>query len=76
MANITGGYFLEVDGFATSEPVYYRTNRGVLVTVKSPDEEVIVSRQLEYIKNHMQLFEDALFSTDFTDSGKGVSGLR
>lgn len=70
-ANITGGYFLEVDGFATSEPVYYRTNRGVLVTVKSPDEEVIVSRQLEYIKNHMQLFEDALFSTDFTDSEKG-----
>lgn len=70
-ANITGGYFLEVDGFATSEPVYYRTSRGVLVTVKSPDEEVIVSRQLEYIKNHMQLFEDALFSADFADPENG-----
>lgn len=70
-ANITGGYFLEVDGFAYSEPVYYRTNRGVMVTVKSPDEEVIVPRQLEYIKNHMQLFEDALFSSDFADSEKG-----
>lgn len=70
-ANITGGYFLEVDGWATAEPVYYKTNRNVLVTVKSPDEEVIVSRQLEYIKNHMQLFEDALFSSDFADPEKG-----
>lgn len=70
-ANITGGYFLEVDGWATAEPVYYKTNRNVLVTVKSPDEEVIVSRQLEYIKNHMQLFEDALFSLDFADPEKG-----
>ena len=67
-ANITGGYFLEVDGWATAEPVYYKTNRNVLVTVKSPDEEVIVSRQLEYIKNHMQLF-------GFCGSGKGISSL-
>lgn len=70
-ANITGGYFLEVDGFATFEPVYYRTNRNVMVTVKSPDEEVIVPRQLEYIRNHMQQFEDALFSEDFADPQKG-----
>lgn len=70
-ANITGGYFLEVDGFATFEPVYFRTGRNVMVTVKSPDEEVIVSRQLQYIKNHMQEFEDALFSPDFADPEKG-----
>ncbi len=70
-ANITGGYFLEVDGFATSEPVYYRTKKNILVTVKSPDEDIIVDRQLNYIKNHMQLFEDALFSADFKDEVKG-----
>lgn len=70
-ANITGGYFLEVDGFGAAEPVHYKTKRNVLVTVKSPDEEVIIPRQIEYIKNHMQLFEDALFSSDFADPEKG-----
>lgn len=70
-SNITGGYFLEVDGFAEGEPVYYRTNRGVMVTVKSPDEEIIAPAQVNYIKNHMQLFEDALFADNFTDPENG-----
>ncbi len=70
-SDITGGYFLEVDGFATAEPCYYRTNKNILVTIKSPDDEIIVNRQVEYIKNHMQKFEDALFSADFTDEEKG-----
>lgn len=70
-SNITGGYFLEVDGFAEGEPVYYRTNRGVMVTVKSPDEDIIVQPQIDYIQNHMQLFEDALFADNFTDAETG-----
>lgn len=70
-SNITGGYFLEVDGFATGEPVYYRTNKGVLVTIKSPDEDIIAQAQVDYIKNHMQLFEDALFADNFTDPENG-----
>lgn len=70
-ANITGGYFLEVDGFATAEPVYYRTDRGVLVTIKSPDEDIIAQAQVDYIRNHMQKFEDALFAEDFTHPETG-----
>ncbi len=70
-SNITGGYFLEVDGFATGEPVWYKTNRGVMVTIKSPDDEIIATAQKNYIRNHMQLFEDALFADNFTDPAEG-----
>ena len=70
-SNITGGYFLEVDGFATQEPVYFRTNKGVTITIKSPDEDIINYNQRNYIKNHIQAFETALFSSNFTDPELG-----
>lgn len=70
-SDITGGYFLEVDGFAASEPAYFQTNRGVLVTIKSPDDEIIDQRQIDYIRNHYNKFESALFSSNFTDPDKG-----
>lgn len=70
-SDITGGYFLEVDGFAEGEPVYFRTSRGVLITIKSPDEEVINNAQQIYIRNHIQKFENALFSANMADPEKG-----
>lgn len=70
-ADISGGYLVEVDGFATGEPVYFRTNKNILITIKSPDSEVIVNSQKNYIKNYFQEFENALFSTDFADKDKG-----
>lgn len=70
-SDISGGYFLEVDGFAYQEPAYFRTDRGVAVTIKSPDDEIIDRRQIDYIRNHANKFENALFSDDFTDPEKG-----
>ena len=70
-SNITGGYLIEVDGFGTSEPVHFRTNKNILITVKYPDDDVIVTKQKNYIKNHVQLFESALFSADYKDKDKG-----
>lgn len=70
-SNITGGYLLEIDGFADSEPCKFTTSRGIKITIKSPDDEIIDSRQVDYIKNHIQDFEDALFSPDFSDPAKG-----
>ena len=72
-SNITGGYLLEIDGFATSEPVYFRTDKNILVTVKSPDEEYINSAQVDYIRNYLNGFENLLFSSSFTDS---IAGYR
>lgn len=69
--NITGGYFLEVDGFATQETSYFKTNKGVLITIKSPDEEIISKAQTNYIRNYINDFEKALFSSDFKDPEKG-----
>lgn len=70
-SNITGGYFLEVDGFGNVEPVYITTPRGVVITVKSPDEKIINQAQKDYILGHISAFENALFSADFQDPVKG-----
>ena len=48
-SNITGGYLLEIDGFADSEPCYITTTRGVKITVKSPDDEIIDQRQVKSV---------------------------
>ncbi len=70
-SNITGGYLLEIDGFADSEPCKFTTYRGVKITVKSPDDEIIDQRQVSYIRNYIQSFENALFSSDFTNPDTG-----
>ncbi len=70
-SNITGGYFLEVDGFGEPEPEHFYTPRGVLITLKSPDSEIINQDQRNYIQNHIAAFENALFSDNFTDPEKG-----
>ena len=68
-----GGYLLEQDGFAGSEPVHFYTTKNMPVTVKYPDEEEITQTQKDYIKNHFQQFENALFAANFTDP---VNGYR
>ncbi|MDE6318092.1 MAG: CotH kinase family protein [Muribaculaceae bacterium] len=70
-SDITGGYLLEIDGFADSEPVKFTTSRGIKITVKSPDDEIIDQRQVNYIRNYIQSFENALFSNDFTNPETG-----
>lgn len=69
--NLTGGYLLEIDGFAASEPIWFTTNKGLKITVKSPDEDVINFQQLNYIQNYIADFENRLFSADFKDPDLG-----
>lgn len=71
--NISGGYLLEIDGFAAGEPVWFTTTKGLKITVKSPDSDKINPAQLEYIKNYIFDFENRLFSTNFKDT---ISGYR
>ena len=59
---ITGGYHLELDAYANEEPVHFYTNRGMPFSIKSPEEEVIVLAQYEWIKNHINQLENALFT--------------
>ena len=70
---ISGGYFLEIDGFAASEPVWFTTGKGLKITVKSPDSDKIVPAQLNYIKNYIADFENRLFSVNYKDP---ITGYR
>lgn len=71
--NITGGYLLEIDESAedTEGATIFTTSRGMKVTIKSPDEDVIVESQVNYIKAHVQKFEDALFADNWLDKENG-----
>lgn len=71
--DVTGGYLLEIDGFAASEPVWFTSSKGLKFTVKSPDDDDINEFQLTYIQSYINEFETRLFSTNFTDP---VAGYR
>ena len=55
---LTGGYFIEVDGYADTEISYFYSQRGTPVTIKSPDEEEITPEQKSYISSHFSLMEN------------------
>ena len=74
--DISGGYLLQLDGLAASDPVYFTTNTtGAAVSIKSPDEDVINPRQKSYIQNYVNSFERKLFSSSFRDKVKGYRPL-
>ncbi|SDE57523.1 CotH protein [Mucilaginibacter pineti] len=73
LPDISGGYMVEIDGFADGEPVHFYTNNNMPVTVKYPDDGDINQQQKDYIQQHFQKFEDALFAGNFTDP---VNGYR
>ena len=72
---LTGGYFLECDGYAGTDKSdnYFFTSRNNGFTIRSPETDVLQPVQFEYIKTHMQKLEDKLFSDNFKDS---ISGYR
>ena len=71
--SISGGYFLEIDGFAADEPLWFTTDKGLKITVKTPDSDKIVPAQLNYIKNYIADFENRLFSENYKDP---ITGYR
>ncbi|MBR3609659.1 MAG: CotH kinase family protein [Bacteroidales bacterium] len=66
-AEITGGYLIEVDGFADSEISWFQTTQGMKVTIKYPKDDEINADQSAYIANYTQNMENAMFSTNFED---------
>ena len=71
-SNITGGYLLEVDGFADiNEKYFYTGTKDIYVRIHYPDEDYIQPNQISYISNYVSAFEKALFSTKFDDALNG-----
>lgn len=64
---LSGGYLLEIDGFATSEPVWFTSSQALKITVKYPNDDAITPGQLNYIRSFTNSFENALFSSNFND---------
>ena len=71
LPEISGGYLVEVDGFAYAEPVYFNTPRNMSISVHYPDDDEINDEQKNYVAHHFSMFEDSLFSDNFTDATNG-----
>lgn len=74
---LTGGYFLECDGYAgkDKDDKYFYTTRGIGFSVRSPEDDVLNPTQFGYIKSHLQKFEDRLFAENYTDSVEGYRSM-
>lgn len=73
--DITGGYLLEIDGFADGEPVWFKTPRDMKVTIKYPKDDEINQQQRQYISDFICDFEERLFSDNYTDPETGYRAL-
>ncbi len=69
---LSGGYLLEIDGYASSEPEgeWFKSYKEMPITIKSPDDGG-TSAQYSYIKNYFNRFETLLYSSDFDDPDNG-----
>ena len=54
---LTGGYFVEIDAYADQEKSWFTSNKGNPVTIKSPDEDSITTKQKAYIKTYFNKME-------------------
>jgi hypothetical protein len=73
--SISGGYLLEIDGFAAGEEVWFTTPQALKVTVKYPKDDEINNEQLSYITDWTANFENVLFSTDYKNPDTGYRTL-
>lgn len=79
--NLGGGYILELERphrFAPGDPRVYtqqtyssQTTQTMQFSFKYPKRKNVTTAQVNWINDYMQEFEEALFSTSFTDSQKG-----
>lgn len=73
-SNITGGYLLEADGFkdfVNGKSGFYTWLQNVPIRIHYPDEDDIATTQYQYIQQHVQTFENRLYSQAFTDPSEG-----
>ena len=62
---ITGGYLLEIDGYADAEEYFFVSKKGVKVTIKYPDAN---KNQIKYIKNWFDNIEENLYYNQSVDN--------
>ena len=68
---LSGGYLIEIDAYASGEASHFYSTRGTPVTIKSPDDDDIVTAQSRYITDYFNLLENSVFSAGFYDLEQG-----
>lgn len=72
LPNLSGGYFLEMDGYAYTEISWFESTKNKIpVTIKYPKDDEINSTQRNYIVQHFSNLENALFSSVYTNPNYG-----
>jgi len=69
---LSGGYLLEVDAYASEGTSWFTsTKRRTPVTIQYPKDDEIVPQQRDYIREHYNKMESAIFATDYKDPENG-----
>ncbi|MBR6746395.1 MAG: CotH kinase family protein [Muribaculaceae bacterium] len=68
---LTGGYLIEVDAYASGEISWFQSSRGIPVTIKSPDDDKITAEQKSYIKSYFNKLENAAYSVKYDSPTTG-----
>jgi len=63
--SLTGGYFIEIDAYASSEDSWFESAHENPVTIKSPDSKDILAVQKDYITEHFNKMENEVFNRNF-----------
>lgn len=66
---LTGGYLLEVDGYADQEISWFTSRNGIPVTIKAPADDEIVPQQYDYIKGVFDEVDRRVFSNKYSGEG-------
>lgn len=78
-SNISGGYLMEIDGFADGEFSWFTTSKNMKITLKYPDmeddytdkEAAKQDTRYKYISGYVQTAENTLFGNDYLDATNG-----
>ena len=68
---LTGGYLLELDGYASQETSWFKSAAGNPITIKSPDDDEITTEQAQYIRREFNLMEAKILASNFDDPELG-----
>ncbi len=74
---LTGGYLIECDAYASSEPAHRRfySQQGIPVTIKSPGEDEITATQHDYIQGCFNLMESRVYADDYLHPEDGYRSM-
>lgn len=70
--NLTGGYLIELDAYAGSEPKYFQSNiYNIPVTIHYPKNDEITTQQFNYIQNAFNKLCESVYSSQYKSDESG-----